>query len=31
MTLQQYQMGNVKRPSQDAGLPSNSIPQMHHV
>jgi hypothetical protein len=31
MTLQQYQMGNVRRPSQDAGLPSNSIPQMHHV
>ena len=31
LTLQQYQMGNIKRSSQDGGLPSNAIPQMHHV
>ncbi len=31
MILQEYQMGYLGRPSQDAGLASNSIPQMHHV
>ncbi|CAF0879084.1 unnamed protein product [Adineta steineri] len=31
MTVQEYQTGHARRSSQDAGLPSNSIPQMHHV
>jgi hypothetical protein len=31
MTVQEYQMGNARRPSQDLGLPSSSIPGMHHV
>ncbi len=31
MTVQGYQMGNTKRLSQDIGLPSNSIPQMHRI
>ncbi|CAF3148262.1 unnamed protein product [Rotaria sp. Silwood2] len=31
MTVQEYQMGNTKKAFQDTGLPSNSIPQMHHV
>ncbi len=31
MTVKEYQRGITRSPSQDAGLPSNSIPQMHHV
>jgi hypothetical protein len=31
MTVQEYQMGNTRRPSEDLGLSFNSIPQMHHV
>ncbi|CAF3607078.1 unnamed protein product [Rotaria sp. Silwood1] len=31
MTVQEYQMGNTKKAFHDTGLPSNSIPQMHHV
>ncbi|UJR08997.1 hypothetical protein I4U23_013247 [Adineta vaga] len=31
MTVQEYRMGNTRRPSQDLTLSSDLIPQMHHV